>query len=137
MDLKLDAAAVEALIRGGLAGAASVAVESVAPGRARIRIPYAESMLRPGQRVSGPVLFAAADTAMYAVVLAHIGPQLMAVTSDMNLHFLRGAQPGDVVAEARLVKLGRRLAVIDVQVYTGAATEPALLATGSYALPPE
>lgn len=133
--LKLDAAAVQSLIRANLAAAAGVLVEEVAPGNARVRLPFQRDMLRPGESVSGPVLFAAADTAMYACVLAHLGPELMAVTADMTLHFLRRARPGDVIARARLIKLGRRLAVMEVQVSTAAMTDPAVLVTGTYALP--
>jgi len=67
--------------------------------------------LRPGD-------FTAADIAMYVLVMGHIGPELMAVTSDMTMHFLNKGAPGDLIAEARMLKLGRRLAVMDVLVYS-------------------
>lgn len=137
MELKLDAPQVEALIRGGLAvaGRSGLCIEEVRPGYARVRLPYHEKMLRPGNVISGPTLFTAADTAMYALVLSHIGPQLMAVTADLNIRFLNKARPGDVVGEAKLLKLGRRLAVMEVSLTTGGDPQPVAHVTGSYALP--
>lgn len=127
MDLKLDGAQVEALIREGLpaAGKSRIAVVRVAPGSARIRLPFRESMLRPGGVVSGPVLFGAADTAMFAAVLAHCGPELMALTADTQIRFLRAATPGDVVAESTIVKFGRRLVVLDTVIWTDDPARPA------------
>lgn len=136
MDIQLNAERVEAIIHAGLPEAAEIGVRvtEVDSGYAVIRLPYSPRMLRPGERVSGPTLFAAVDTAMYAAVLAHIGEQPMAVTSDMTLHFLRACAPRDIVARAEIVKLGRRLAVLSVTV--GADGDPpAVHATGSYALP--
>lgn len=136
MELKLDAAQTQALIRGGLPAAAGVIVERVEPGLACVRIAYSERMLRPGGVISGPTLFAAADTAMYALVLSHLGPELMAVTANFNMNFLNKAAPGDVHAEARLLKLGRRLVVMDVRLFTSA--DPGRVVahvTGSYARP--
>lgn len=132
----LDAGAVEQLIRAGLPAAmeGGIRVEQVAPMYARIRVPFRPDMLRPGERISGPALFAAADAAMYAAILAHVGPVVMAVTSDLTMHFLRAASPRDLIAEARLLRIGRRSAVLSVEV--GADGEPiAAHATGSYALP--
>ncbi|HEY1075591.1 MAG TPA: PaaI family thioesterase [Fontimonas sp.] len=136
MELKLAAAEVETLIRGGLVSAVGIVVEAVAPGMARVRMPYRDSMIRPGNVLSGPSMFAAADLAMYALVLSHLGPLLMAVTSNLNINFLNKAKPGDLIAEARLLKLGRRLVVMEVSLYSSA--DPALCVahvTGSYALP--
>lgn len=134
MECILDAVAVQQLIRDGLPAAASVVVEAVGPGEARIRLPYHPRMLRPGGVISGPTLMAAADTAMYACVLAHVGPELMAVTTDMNLHFLSMTPAGDVIADARLLKLGRRLLVLDVAVRDHLGRETVHV-TGSYMRP--
>lgn len=137
MELKLTAEQVEALIHGGLpiASRGRLLVEEVRPRYARIRLPFHERMLRPGNVISGPTLFTAADSAMYALVLAHIGPELMAVTANLNMHFLSKARPGDVCGEARLLKLGRRLAVMEVSLTTGGDPEPVAHVAGSYALP--
>lgn len=135
--LALSAAELEAIIRGGLptAGKSGLAVEEVRPRYARVRLPFKPWMLRPGNTVSGPALFTAADAAMYALVMAHVGPQVMAVTAGFNVHFLHKPKAGDVIAEARLLKLGRRLAVMEVELFS--AGDPTLVAhaTGSYALP--
>lgn len=138
MELKFDAAGVQALIRGGLrvADKGGLIVEEVREGYARIRLPFRDSMLRPGNVVSGPALFTAADSAMYALVLSHVGPALMAVTANMNLTFLNKALPGDVIGEAQLLKLGRRLVVMNVDLSTSADPERIVAhVTGSYALP--
>jgi uncharacterized protein (TIGR00369 family) len=107
----------------------------VREGFARVRVPFQKWMLRPGELVSGPTLFSAADSAMYALVLAHIGPQLMAVTANMNIHFLNPAPAGDVVAEAKLLRMGIRLAVMEVALFTGADKTFVAHVTGSYAIP--
>lgn len=138
VELKLQAAALQDLIRTGLrvAERGGLLIEDVRWGYARVRLPYRDVMLRPGNVISGPTLFTAADSAMYALVLSHVGPQLMAVTANMNMNFLNRAAPGDVVGEARLLKLGRRLVTMDVQLSTSA--DPAKIVahvTGSYALP--
>lgn len=127
----LDAPAVQQLIRNGLPQAAAVEVLSVSPGGARIRFPYDARYLRPGGVISGPTLMAAADTAMYACVLAHVGPDLMAVTTDMTLHFLSRTVAGDITAEATIVKLGRRLVVMAVAVRDCHGNETVHV-TGSY-----
>lgn len=137
MELKMSAAEVEAAIRTGLpsAGDSGFRVEEVRPRGARVRLPFHRWMLRPGELVSGPALFTAADTAMYALVLSHVGPQLMALTANLNIHFLSPAPAGDVVADARLLRMGSRLAVMEVLLYTAGGDEPVAHVTGSYALP--
>ena len=81
----------------------------------RARQRFRESMLRPGGTISGPTLMALADCAMYVVLLSAIGPVGLAVTTNLSINFLRKGQPGqDVLAAARLLKLGKRLAVGEV-----------------------
>ena len=85
-----------------------------------LRQRYSDSMLRPGGTVSGPTLMALADFAMYVVLLSAIGPVGLAVTTNLNINFLRKGAPGqDVLASARLLKLGRRLAVGEVTLLSG------------------
>lgn len=132
----LTADAVQALIRAGLPLAADLRVEWVKPGAACVYFPYSTQMLRPGGVLSGPTLMAAADSAMYAAVLAHTGPQLMAVTADMNLRFLNKANAEDIFAEAHILKMGRKLIVMECRVWTvNHAHKIAMHATGSYVLP--
>lgn len=134
---KLGPSEVEQIIRAGLPMAESVgmSIEAVTPGSALIRLRYSPWMVRPGGTVGGPVLMLAADTAMYAVVLAHIGNQPMALTSNLNINFLRRPKPTDVVAEGRLLKLGRRLAVVEVLMKSAGEDELVAHVTGTYALP--
>src|SRR5665647_2414128 len=89
-----------------------IAIESADGTTSLLRQTYNERMLRPGGTVSGPTLMALADYAMYVVLLSAIGPVGLAVTTSFNINFLRKGQPAqDVLAAAKLLKLGRRLAV--------------------------
>jgi uncharacterized protein (TIGR00369 family) len=123
------------LMTGAFAGseAAPGPVVSVSPGRASVVRPYHPSMLRPGELVAGPVLMGMADTAAYVLILAHVGPELMAVTSNLTINFLRGAKKGDVHADAELLSLGRRNAVCDVRIWTESPDRIAAQATVTYA----
>src|SRR5437660_8900011 len=91
----------------------------------RVRQKFHENMLRPGGTVSGPTLMALADVAMYVVLLSAIGPVGLAVTTNLNINFLRKGAPGqDVLAEARLLKLGKRLAVGEVSLMSAGSPDP-------------
>jgi uncharacterized protein (TIGR00369 family) len=137
MELKLGGTEIENLIQRGFGAQQKMFdIESLVPGSLRVRTPFQPRMLRPGNVLSGPALFTAADLAMYALVMAHVGPELMAVTANMNLNFLNKATPGDIIAEGRLLKLGRKLAVMEVALYSSAEPQTMVAhATGSYALP--
>lgn len=137
MDLKLDAAQIEKVIAGAFPGSKAgwLRIEELRPAYVRLRLPFHKWMLRPVNVVSGPALFSAADTAMYALVMAHIGPEVLTVTADLNIRFLRKAPAGDILAEGRLLKLGKRLAVMEVTLFVAGEPEPVAHATGSYALP--
>ncbi|WP_454627873.1 PaaI family thioesterase [Bradyrhizobium cenepequi] len=101
-----------------------------------LRQRYSERMLRPGGTVSGPTLMALADFAMYVVLLSAIGPVGLAVTTNLNINFLRKGQPGqDVVAAARLLKLGKRLAVGEVNLLSGDSSDPIAHVTATYSIP--
>src|SRR6266436_8109515 len=102
----------------------------------RIRQRFRESMLRPGGTISGPTLMALADCAMYVVLLSAIGPVGLAVTTNLSINFLRKGQPGqDVLAAARLLKLGRRLAVGEVNLLSGTSPDPIAHAISTYSIP--
>ncbi len=109
--------------------------EILEPGFLRIKLEPDERMLRPGRLVSGPTQMALADRAAYAVILAHIGPVAMAVTSNLNMSFLRGVSFGTLYADASLLKLGRRLATVDVRIWQGSADNIAAQSTVTYAIP--
>jgi uncharacterized protein (TIGR00369 family) len=102
----------------------------------RIRQHFRDNMLRPGGTVSGATLMALADCAMYLAVLSAIGPVPLAVTTNLNINFLRkGAAGQDVLAEARLLKLGRRLAVGEVNLLSGTSPDPIAHVTSTYSIP--
>lgn len=111
-------------------------VMAVDEGSATMRLHADEQHLRPGGTVSGPSLFALADVAAYAAILAHIGPVALAVTTNLNINFLRKPSPGTVEAMARLLKLGKRLAVLDISLTDGASGELVAHATATYSIPP-
>ena len=110
-------------------------VEEVGDHFARVRLPFHEDHLRPGGTVSGPALMSLADTAMYVVILAMIGEVPLAVTTNLNINFMRRPGPVDVIADARLLKLGKRLAVGDVSMYSDGDPEMVAHATLTYSIP--
>jgi uncharacterized protein (TIGR00369 family) len=101
-----------------------------------VRQRYHNGMLRPGGTVSGPTLMALADYAMYVVLLSAIGPVGLAVTTNLNINFLRKGEAGhDVLAEARILKLGKRLAVGEVTLLSAASADPIAHVTATYSIP--
>jgi uncharacterized protein (TIGR00369 family) len=107
-------------------------------GRLRVRLKVCHRHLRPGGTVSGPSMFALADVAAYLVTLSRIGPKALAVTTNCSIDFMRKpASHADVLAEARLLKLGKQLSVTDVMLYSDGVAEPVARATLTYALPPD
>src|SRR6266699_3497674 len=113
-----------------------IAIESADGETCLLRQRYSESMLRPGGTISGPTLMALADCAMYVVLLSAIGPVGLAVTTNLSINFLRKGQPGqDVLAAARLLKLGKRLAVGEVNLLSGTLPDPIAHVTSTYSIP--
>ncbi|MEM9204740.1 MAG: PaaI family thioesterase [Pseudomonadota bacterium] len=112
-------------------------VESVGPMSAAMRLHYNDRFVRPGGTISGPAMFSLADLSLYVAVLAHIGEQALAVTTNMTINFLRKPENTDLIGTCRLLKLGKRLAVGDV-VITGEETGLLVAhATGTYSIPPK
>jgi uncharacterized protein (TIGR00369 family) len=110
-------------------------VASVQLNHVQMTLQPRPEMARPGNIVSGPALMTLIDVAAYAVVIAHIGPVAMAVTHTINVTFLRACRWSTVVADARLIKLGRRLATVDVRLWQDSEQQLIVQATVSYALP--
>lgn len=117
-------------------GAETTRIEAVGPGTATLTLGFAEENLRPGGTVSGPAMMALADYAMYAAVLAHVGPVALAVTTNFTINFLRKPQPAAIVATARLLKLGKVLAVGDIEMTQAQMSGPVAHATCIYSIPP-
>ncbi len=110
--------------------------DRIGAGTAVLRLPYRPSMLRPGGTMAGPIMMALADACMYAVALSLIGTVKLAVTTNFNINFLFRAAPADLLAEGRILKLGKRLVVMEVTVHSEGHDEPVAHATGTYSIPP-
>lgn len=116
--------------------AGNIAIERADGETCLIRERFHDGMLRPGGTVSGPTLMALADVAMYVVLLSAIGPVGLAVTTNLTINFLRKGAPGqDVLAAAKLLKLGKRLAVGEVSLMSGTSPEPIAHVTATYSIP--
>ncbi|XKE45646.1 PaaI family thioesterase [Halomonas organivorans] len=111
-------------------------IEGVDEMRATMSLAIEDEHLRPGASVSGPTLMGLADVCLYVAILAQVGPEPMAVTSDLHCRFLRRPRGDrDIIANARLLKLGRRLAVGEVQLFSAGEEVPVALVTATYVLP--
>jgi uncharacterized protein (TIGR00369 family) len=117
-------------------GGDDVTIESADGETCLLRQRYSERMLRPGGTISGPTLMGLADCAMYVVLLSAIGPVSLAVTTNLTINFLRKGQPGlDVLAAAKILKLGKRLAVGEVSLMSGTLPDPIAHVIATYSIP--
>ena len=113
-------------------------VEEIGPQSARVRHHLGEGDLRPGGTVSGPVMFAVADLALYVAILGEIGLVPLAVTTNLNINFLnKPSADKDLIGECRLIKVGKALIIGDVFIYSEGQEQPVAHATGTYAIPPK
>src|SRR5689334_13878941 len=112
-----------------------LAIERVDYGDIRVRRRFDDGHLRPGGTISGPTMMELADFAMYVAVFSAIGPQPLAVTINLNINFLRKPARSDLIAEARLMKVGKRLAVGEVALYSDGVSEPVAHVTSTYSIP--
>jgi acyl-coenzyme A thioesterase PaaI-like protein len=111
-------------------------VEEVGDWGVRIRLPVTGAQRRPGGTVAGPALMAMADAAAFLAILGQIGPVVLAVTTSLHIDFLRKPDLVDVLAEGRLLKLGKQLAVVDVGLRSVARDELVAKAQVTYSIPP-
>lgn len=121
-DLVMDAADLAKFMSAAFQRELSWVIEHVGPDGVTVRQPVDTTDLRPGGTVSGPTLMSLADGVGYLVLLSRIGPAALAVTSNLNINFMRRPRPSDLVSKGRLLKLGRSLALIEVSIYS--ALEP-------------
>lgn len=139
--MSLTAQQLGDVIRAGVPMAEDIGftVDEAGDGYARARLVFSDRLIRPGGTLSGPVQMALADAAMYAAVMASIGQVEMAVTSNLSINFLEKPAPGDLIGEATVLRLGRRIAFCEVRLLSPDTEtgEDRLVAhvTGSYALP--
>ncbi len=114
------------------------AIDEVAPMAITVRLLHHPRHLRPGGTVSGPAMFALADVAVYLAILAMIGPKALSVTTNCSIDFMRKPAAGrDLICRARLLKLGRALAVGDCLIFSEEDEAPVARASLTYSIPPE
>jgi uncharacterized protein (TIGR00369 family) len=140
VNVPLDVAGVQALIDAHFpqihAGARTLVIEAAAPRSARVRLLRHDHDIRPGGTVSGPAMFRLADFAVYVAIMATLGePGIEAVTTNLNINFLAKPEPADLVASVRLIRVGRRLAVGEVQIHADGSPDMVAHAIATYALP--
>jgi uncharacterized protein (TIGR00369 family) len=133
--LQMGADELNRFIETAFGAGGACLVEEVDEVRLIARLRAGAVMLRPGGTISGPTLMALADTAAYCQILAHIGPVALAVTSSLNMTFLRKPERADLLGEATFLKLGRKLAVVDVRIRSAGSVELVAQAVVTYAIP--
>ena len=112
-------------------------IESLDDMRSSVRLKVNDRHLRPGGTVSGPAIFTLADVAFYITLLGMIGREALTVTTNCSIDFMRKPAAGtDLIAESRILKLGRSLAVGDVLVFSEGMAQPVARASLTYAIPP-
>ncbi len=115
---------------------AGIRLDSISEGQAMMRLPFKENSLRPGGSISGPHMMLLADACMFAVVLSLIGEVKLAVTTNLNINFLRKPSPNDLLGEGKIIKMGKRLAVLEVTIMDSSTMKTVAHATGTYSIPP-
>ena len=110
-------------------------LERVEYGQIRVRREFHEDHLRPGGTISSPTMMELADFAMYVAVFSAIGPQALAVTTNLSINFLRKPAQADILADAKLLKVGKRLVVGEVTIFSAGLEDPVAHATATYSVP--
>jgi uncharacterized protein (TIGR00369 family) len=137
---RLDAQRIEALMDARFpqihSGGRTLVIEDAGERSARVRLRHHDRHIRPGGTVSGTAMFTLADFALYVAIIATLGEVgLDAVTTNLNINFLAKPEPRDLVAKVNLIRLGRRLAVGETQIYSDGVPDMVAHAIGTYALP--
>jgi uncharacterized protein (TIGR00369 family) len=119
-------------------GGQIIFIDQLGERSATLRMKAVDRIIRPGGTISGPAMFTLADVGIWVLLLAELGEHaLQAVTTNLNLNFLSRPAPVDMLCEARILKLGRRLAVGEIELRSEGHDELIAHATGTYAIPPE
>lgn len=133
---RLDAAALQALLTSSFPDASVPRVEEVTGETVVVSLSVDDRHGRPGGTLSGPTMMTLADTAAWLAILAEVGPMLLAVTTSLHIDFLRKPALADLMARGRLLKLGSRLAVVDVELFSRGERSLVAKAQVTYSLPP-
>jgi uncharacterized protein (TIGR00369 family) len=136
--MQMDRAALTAFLQTEFSQVADMfTVDAVRADGIRLRLLHHERHLRPGGTVSGPAMFALADVAVYLAILSQVGPKALSVTTNCAIDFMRKPGPGlDLICDARILKLGRALAVGDCLIYSDGLDAPVARANLTYSIPP-
>lgn len=139
MTIVMDAAALNAFLESDFPQVAGeYVIDDVTPDGVSARLRVGDGHLRPGGTVSGPSMFALADLAVYCAILSRIGPVGLAVTTNASIDFMRKPAAGvDLLADCRILKLGRVLAVADVLIRSDGMDAPVARCSMTYSIPPE
>ena len=132
----MDVHELQVFLDAAFPGDLPYTVEEVFDTGVRLRLAVDESNVRPGGTVSGPSLMALADCAAWLAVVGQIGPVALAVTTSLHIDFLHKPALVDVVAVGTLLKLGTRLAVVDVVLHSVARDALVAKAQVTYSIPP-
>jgi uncharacterized protein (TIGR00369 family) len=139
MELVMDVAELNRFLRREFPQVADdFTVAAASEGSLSLAFDPGPQHLRPGGTVSGPAMFGLADVAMYLAILSKIGPEALTVTTNCSIDFMRKPEPGvRLVAEARVLKLGRVLAVGDVLLRSDGSDAVIARASLTYSIPPK
>jgi uncharacterized protein (TIGR00369 family) len=132
----LGVAELQEILSNGFPDADTPHVEEVTDESVIVSYAVLDRHERPGGTLAGPVMMSLADTSAWVAVMAQIGPVVLAVTTSLHIDFLRKPQMTDLMARTRMLKLGKRLAVVDVDLYSRGETELVAKAQVTYSIPP-
>lgn len=111
-------------------------IEEVGENMAIMRLPANTKHLRPGATVSGPAMMTLTDAVMWVAIISQKGMQgFHSVTSSLSINFLNRPKHGDLIAKAEILKLGKRLVVGEVRLFSDGEEEPVAFSTVTYAIP--
>lgn len=141
MALKLDADQVDRLLDEVFPqlnlGGRCYFIDWVREGEAMLRLKADARHLRPGGTVSGPAMMSLSDYAAYVIILAELGPVALAVTTSLTINFLNKPEPGDLLAHVKVLKMGKRLVVVEVDIRSEGQECLVAHATATYSIPPQ
>ena len=104
----------------------------------RVRLKVTFRHLRPGNTVSGPSIFSLVDCTAYMAILAKLGKEALAVTTNCSIDFMRKPSgKTDLIANCEILKFGKTLVVADAKVYSEDTEKPVARASITYSIPPK
>jgi uncharacterized protein (TIGR00369 family) len=127
---------LQSILQGGFPDGEVPRVEEVNDDFVLMSYAITDRHGRPGGTVAGPVMMSLADTSAWVVIMSQIGPIVLAVTTSLHIDFLRKPELTDLMARARILKLGRRLAVVDVELFSRGSIELVAKSQVTYSIPP-